>query len=67
MSLDVTGMMVQVSNENNENERQRSETPSTVGNTSATQSWSERIKQLDNNCLLGRCRNIFNTVKPKIR
>jgi hypothetical protein len=60
MSVDVTGMMVNLSNENNENERGRSETPSTVGQASVTQSWSKKIKQLDDNCLFGEYRNKFN-------
>jgi hypothetical protein len=66
MSVDVTGMMVELSNENNDIERGRSETPSTVGQASVTPSYSEKIKQLDDNCLFGEYRNIFNTVKPKI-
>jgi hypothetical protein len=64
MSADVTGMMVELSNENNDSERGRSDTPSTVGQASVTPSYSEKIKQLDDNCLFGEYRNIFNTVKP---
>jgi hypothetical protein len=55
MSPNVTGMMVALLTENDNG----SETPSTVGQASVTESWSTKIKLLDDNCLFGEYRNIF--------
>jgi hypothetical protein len=69
MSLEVTGMMVDLPNENNEMVGR--ESPSTVGQASVTQgwsSWSKKVKQLDDNSLFGEYRNKFKRkAKNKLR
>jgi hypothetical protein len=70
MSVNITDILM-IEHLENDDERARrdgNETPSTVGQASVTESWSKKIKQLDDNCLFGELRYIFNCrAKNKLR